>query len=244
MRDLEKAYNAVMDAQVFDESMLDYGVLEKHIENITKLSRTINSSISIYDNFKRRHLFVSPNHKELFGRDKYEDLQIHPEDFEAVMRNGIACVRHFFIGNKNVANHKLIREYRICINGVYRRVTEQIQLLDTDCKGNVWLTLCTMEISPNQSPPFRVDSKLINYKTGDFISPVDTLFDNKPVLSERETAILKLVHEGFMSKEIADRFEISVHTVNTHRQRILEKLGVDTSIEAVKYAAAFGLLDA
>lgn len=33
---------------------------------------------------------------------------------------------------------------------------------------------------------------------------------------------------------------ISVHTVNTHRQRILEKLRVGTSIEAIKYAAAAG----
>lgn len=243
MNDLENAYNEVLDSLDFDESVLDYSVLSEYIKLISEFSQLLNNSITIYDNFKRSHVFISSNHKELFGCNEYDDIQIHPEDFEAVMRNGIACMRHFFVGNKNAANHKLIREYRINIKGVYRRVTEQIQLLEADCKGNIWLVLSIMDISPNQSPPFRVDSKLINFKTGDFISPVDTFFDNKPILSERETTILKLIHEGLMSKEISEKLCISVHTVNTHRQRILEKLEVDTSIEAVKYAAALGLLE-
>lgn len=46
------------------------------------------------------------------------------------------------------------------------------------------------------------------------------------------------------SKEIADELHISIHTVNTHRQRILAKLGVDNSLEAVKYAWILGILDA
>lgn len=243
MIDLEKAYDEVLSSLTFDESLLDYNLIDKYISSVSDLSKLLNSSITIYDNYKRRHIFVSPNHKDLFGGNEFDEIQIHPEDFEAVMCNGIVCMQHFFIGNKKAANHKLIREYRISINGVYRRVTEQMQLLAADPKGNVWLTLSIMEISPNQSPPFRVDSKLINFKTGDFISPVDTFINNKPILSERETAILKLIHEGLMSKEISDKLCISVHTVNTHRQRILEKLKVDTSIEAVKYASALGLLE-
>ena len=243
MSEIESAYNELMDSLNFDESLLDYSVLDKHIESVSELSKILNNSITIYDNFKRKHVFISPNHKELFGYNVFDDIQIHPEDFETVIRNAITCVRHFFIGNKNASNHKFIREYRININGVYRRVTEQIQLLEIDSKGNPWLSLCIMDISPNQSPPFRVDSKLINFRTGDFISPVDTYFDRKAILSEREIEVLKLIHEGLLSKEISGKLCISVHTVNTHRQRILEKLKVDTSIEAVKYAMALGLLD-
>ncbi len=47
-----------------------------------------------------------------------------------------------------------------------------------------------------------------------------------------------------LSKEIAAELHISVNTVNTHRQRILEKLGVGNSIEAVRYAHMLGLLEA
>ncbi|WP_235782360.1 response regulator transcription factor [Phocaeicola paurosaccharolyticus] len=45
-----------------------------------------------------------------------------------------------------------------------------------------------------------------------------------------------------LSKEISEQLFISVHTVNTHRQRILEKLDVNNSMEAVKYASALGLI--
>lgn len=243
MNDLEVAYSEIMDSQEFDEHLLDYSVLDRHIEVLDKLSKLTNNSITIYDNFKREHVWVSSSHKKLFGSNEYDDVQIHPEDFEAVMRNGMACMRHFFFGNKNAANHKLIREYRINIKGVFRRVTEQMQLLETDSKGNLWLIVSMMDISPNQSPPYRVDSKLINFMTGDFISPIDTFFNSKSIISDRETSILKLIYEGLSSKEISDKLYISVHTVNTHRQRILEKLKVDTSLEAVKYAIALGLFE-
>ena len=243
MDNLEAVYCEVMDSLKFDESLLDYTVLDRHIETFSELSKWSNNSITIYDNFRREHVWVSSNHKELFGSNEQGDIQIHPDDFEAVMRNGITCMRHFFIRNKNAANQKLIREYRININGVFRRITEQIQTLETDCKGNIWLTFSMMDISPNQSPPYRVDSKLINFRTGDFISPVDTFFNTKSILSDREISILKWIHEGLLSKEISEKLCISTHTVNTHRQRILEKLKVDNSMEAVKYATAIGLFD-
>ena len=243
MNELEAVYYEIMNSLEFDESLLDYSILEQHIEAFTKISKWSNNSITIYDNFRKEHVWVSSNHKELFGCNEYDDIQIHPDDFEAVMRNGITCMRHFLIGNKNAANQKLIREYRININGVFRRVTEQMQVLETDGKGNIWLTFSMMDISPNQSPPYRVNSKLINFKTGDFISPVDTFFNSKSILSDREISILILIQEGLLSKEISAKLCISVHTVNTHRQRILETLNVDTSMEAVKYAIALGLFD-
>ncbi len=243
MTDLEVIYCEVMDSLKFDESLLDYSILEHHIEVMTEISKWSNNSITIFDNFRKEHVWVSSNHKELFGCNEYDDIQIHPDDFEAVMCNGINCMRHFLIGNKNAANQKLVREYRINIKGMFRRVTEQMQVLETDCKGNIWLTFSMMDISPNQSPPYRVDSKLINFKTGDFISPIDTFFNSKSILSDREISILRLIHEGLLSKEISTKLCISTHTVNTHRQRILEKLNVDTSMEAVKYAIALGLFD-
>ncbi|WP_428838896.1 LuxR C-terminal-related transcriptional regulator [Gelidibacter algens] len=42
---------------------------------------------------------------------------------------------------------------------------------------------------------------------------------------------------------MSDKLSISLHTVNTHRQRFLEKLGANNSIEAVIFASKFGLLD-
>ena len=61
-------------------------------------------------------------------------------------------------------------------------------------------------------------------------------------LSKREIQILKMVKDGLLSKEISNNLNISLHTVNTHRQRVLEKLGANNSMEAVVFASKLGLL--
>ena len=49
-----------------------------------------------------------------------------------------------------------------------------------------------------------------------------------------------MVAEGKITKEIADRLNISVHTVETHRAKIMRKLDVHTVGELVRYARANG----
>ncbi|MDO9040407.1 MAG: LuxR C-terminal-related transcriptional regulator, partial [Bacteroidota bacterium] len=61
-------------------------------------------------------------------------------------------------------------------------------------------------------------------------------------LSFREQEILQSLAKGLISKQIADKLFISVNTVNTHRQRIIEKLNVSNTAEAVQYAGRLGLI--
>jgi two-component system, NarL family, response regulator NreC len=62
------------------------------------------------------------------------------------------------------------------------------------------------------------------------------------VLSERELQVLKLVAEGFSSREIADQIFVSVKTVETYRGRFAEKLGLTSRADVVRYALETGLL--
>ncbi len=97
-----------------------------------------------------------------------------------------------------------------------------------------------MDLSPNQDISLPLQNKVINFKTGElFHFPGTTKEIN---LSKREKEILGLISEGLISKEIANNLFISVHTVNTHRQKILEKLNVTNSIEAIKSAEKYGLI--
>lgn len=64
------------------------------------------------------------------------------------------------------------------------------------------------------------------------------------ILSERELQVLKLVAEGFSSREIADRIYVSTKTVETYRGRFAEKLGLKTRADVVQYALNAGLLSA
>ena len=62
------------------------------------------------------------------------------------------------------------------------------------------------------------------------------------IISERETAVLRLVAAGHTDQEIADKLYLSVNTVNTYKARIKEKLGLKGRAQLVRYAAEKGLL--
>jgi two-component system, NarL family, response regulator NreC len=61
-------------------------------------------------------------------------------------------------------------------------------------------------------------------------------------LSEREREVLKLLALGHTNQEIAKQLYISVRTAETHRAHIMQKLGLSTRAELVRYAIAQGLL--
>ncbi|MFM1944775.1 MAG: hypothetical protein RI897_3757 [Verrucomicrobiota bacterium] len=61
------------------------------------------------------------------------------------------------------------------------------------------------------------------------------------VLSEREEQILKLMADGQSTKEVAYALGLSPKTVESHRARLMEKLGLYTVAELTKYAIREGL---
>jgi DNA-binding NarL/FixJ family response regulator len=59
-------------------------------------------------------------------------------------------------------------------------------------------------------------------------------------LTEREREVLRLLAEGRTDREVADRLKLAVSTVRNHSQRILEKLGVHSRVEAIRRARRRG----
>ncbi|HNY03251.1 MAG TPA: response regulator transcription factor [Bacteroidales bacterium] len=55
-------------------------------------------------------------------------------------------------------------------------------------------------------------------------------------LTSREIEILKLFAEGYINKEISDRLDISIRTVETHKNHIMKKLELKSTVELIKYA--------
>jgi PAS domain S-box-containing protein len=63
-------------------------------------------------------------------------------------------------------------------------------------------------------------------------------------LTERERQVLVLIAQGKSTKETASRLGISYKTADSHRSRILEKLGVHETASMVRYAIRAGLIEA
>jgi len=61
------------------------------------------------------------------------------------------------------------------------------------------------------------------------------------VLAAREREVLQLLAEGSSTAKIADQLHVSVKTVETHRQHIMEKLNIRSVAELTKYAIREGL---
>lgn len=61
-------------------------------------------------------------------------------------------------------------------------------------------------------------------------------------LTDREREVFHLVTEGLTNAKIADRLCISPKTVDNHRTRLMEKLGVHGTADLMRYAARHGLL--
>jgi len=63
------------------------------------------------------------------------------------------------------------------------------------------------------------------------------------VLSRREREVLQLLAQGHSNQQIATRFKVSVKTVETHRTRLSEKLGLKGRAELYRFAVESGILN-
>lgn len=223
----------------FDYSQIDLSVIQKHIDAIEPFIEISHLAISIYDTIVNKPVYMSEYYQAYFEND-WES--VHPDDIEPYMRSSVIAIRYFFNTKEKVSDYRLLRKYRVKVKEKYLIVDEELIPLETDINDKVWLALIIMNISTSQPQQYKFDFKILNYKTAELISPADDCFDGKPILSNREIEILRLIEQGYLSKEISDRLSISINTVSKHRQHILEKLKVNSSIEAIKYASALGIL--
>lgn len=138
--------------------------------------------------------------------------------------------------------YKIIHEMRVRnARNEYIRIIEQEQTIELDELGNIWLMLSVIDVDASHDSEI-IKSHLYNFETGEqiFINLSDTL---EEPLTARELEVLQMMKQGLLSKEIADKLKVSINTINSHRQNILQKLKANNSIEAVNFALRLGLFN-
>ena len=63
------------------------------------------------------------------------------------------------------------------------------------------------------------------------------------ILSDREIEVMSLIVQGYINKEIADKLNIGLSTVITHRKNIMDKLGLKSVSALTIYAVTHGYVD-
>jgi DNA-binding NarL/FixJ family response regulator len=70
----------------------------------------------------------------------------------------------------------------------------------------------------------------------------DTHLKSQVAFSKREREIIKFLAEGFSSKEVADKLNLSEFTVSTHRRNMLKKTRLNNARALVNFAINHGML--
>ena len=164
---------------------------------------------------------------------------VHPEDLGDILLATSASVENAAsMTPEEAGDFIFVADYRIRKgDNSYARILRQSSILESrnDLGVITTVSLCTDISNVKMHGPVtaRVTGSrakgfldILNRKKaglGGRISSLD--------LSNREQEILHLISQGMRSQDIADKFHVSVHTVNTHRRNMLKKLEVKTMAE-------------
>ena len=204
-------------------------IAQQYLPYIKILEQAGSFAVFLSDRFG--HYYYVTEYIEASQEIDIEKL-VHPDDWEVVRRID-KKVWEFLntLPEEEKLTYKYIYELRVLERGKYIRMIYQMRILAF--KEDNFLAMGIIDIAPEQSANTSVRFQIKNCLTDEIVpfaieSATDTL------LTPREREILALAKEGMFSKEISEKLNISIHTVNRHRQNILEKLQVDNMIEAVK----------
>ena len=204
-------------------------IAQQYLPYIKILEQAGSFAVFLSDRFG--HYYYVTEYIEASQEIDIEKL-VHPDDWEVVRRID-KKVWEFLntLPEEEKLAYKYIYELRVLERGKYIRMIYQMRILAF--KEDNFLAMGIIDIAPEQSANTSVRFQIKNCLTDEIVpfaieSAADTL------LTPREREVLALAKEGMFSKEISEKLNISIHTVNRHRQNILEKLQVDNMIEAMK----------
>lgn len=232
---------------------VDYTIWNERRASVQEFSQMSQSCIFTVDVFKERYDFASDNFAHIFGYNptwiktirKQGDLleeRIHPDDRAQLIEYQIEHGQFIYslpLEERN--DYQQIFQIRMLdARQQYVNVISRQQVIQKDKNGKAWMIMGVMDISPDQTPTERIKRTVINRKTGEIVA--SAVIQAEQQLTKREKEILILIRQGFLSKEIAYKLNISIYTVNNHRKNILTKLNVDNIIEAINRAESFGIL--
>lgn len=249
------------------KAKLDKALLNQSFENedasgiwlkyrsIAKMYSGIENAICVLTDLKNRKSIIHyGGMSSLIGDDRsgeeseissiWEDEilnKVHPED----VRKKLVLEHYFFHFLKDIPMAEWTDYYMVINLRMRSHSAEYFTVLHRMFyaveENNARLALCIYNISGNNvNTVLHENGVIVNSMNG------TTLYYNefkyRDVLSAREKEVLQLIAHGKMSKEIAESLDISLNTVNRHRQNILQKLQVKNSIEAYRLAKAMGLV--
>ncbi len=228
----------------------DYKQIIPKMEVISQLAEIEHSAYAVFDMHKCNYLLQSEEQKKIFGnnnnisiKDHYQS--IHPDDLPFVLETD-KMVYDFYSEHNTVQkkDYKLVYNFRTRTSeGNFKHFMHQCVILELDKNGKAWLSLVISHLLPDEEKDTKTQRRFYHMKTGKLF--LFTKMDNYSSainLTKREMEILKYISMGYDSINIADKLNISINTVNNHRQNIIRKTQSDNTTQALLYCQRLGII--
>ena len=207
--------------------------------------------------FDFRMEYVHPGVEKIYGC-KPDDFtldelinKMHPEDAAQIKLKEAATGEFFYnrLPVNKILRYKSSYTFRIRDTlGKYRNILHQCTPIQLSLQGRIHHSLSVhSDITFLHMPP---DNRVSFIGIGgepsfySLSTNPNTILEREAnwFLSAREREIVKLMADGFGSKQIADHLSISTHTVDTHRRNLLKKTGSKNTLELTVTCVKKGLL--
>lgn len=245
----------IWQTQPYDDVRINY---DDFIQSNPILQKFLNLGAGltwILDVRTMQYTFISNNVKQILGYEVHHFLSkglpfmahiMHPDDLPKTLKL-LKFIWNFLLAlpTPERQKYKFNSDYRIIKpDGSFVRILEQNTILQLDRKGNITHLLGTgSEITHWKKTEDVIASVVCTEDdTCFFCSSDDDCLKSQALLSKREREIIKLIADGYNSKYIADKLFISFHTVNTHRQNIIEKTHTKNVTGLIQFAVCHGLI--
>ena len=208
-------------------------IAQEYIPHLKILEQAGSFAVFLLDRFGHYYYVTEYVTEDIQASDELNiEKLVHPDDLEVVRRID-KKVWEFLdtLPEEEKLTYKYIYEMRVLDRRKYVRMIYQMRILAF--KDDNFLGMGIIDLAPEQSANTSVRFQIKNCLT-DEVVPFTIESATDVQLTPREREILALAKEGMFSKEISEKLNISIHTVNRHRQNILEKLQVDNMIEAIR----------
>jgi DNA-binding CsgD family transcriptional regulator len=253
---LNKIRQSNREKHLCDVTDDDYQQIKPKLDLLKRLSEVERSIYAVYDMHKMKYLLKSEEQIKLFGfkKDDLNDIDedaiqfknIHPDDLPFVLETE-NLTYDFFAGlpADQKKDYKLVYDFRTRnMEGIYIRYMHQVIILEQDKKGRSWLTLVISDLLSDRAAGEKPQRRMINMKTGKLylFNTIDDDLNSELILSKRECEVLSLIGRGYDSMNISDKLNISVNTVNNHRQNILRKTKMENTTQALLFCKRLGVI--
>lgn len=205
-------------------------------------------SILIVDLVKREIVFCKGFNDLLGYKDSEITLELldenrHPDDTEIVNRVGVATILYTYENPNNNSNYSLLVSYRRQKkDGAYIKILSKSSAYKVDNKGRIIKLLIQFtDISfLDQTYIVKWNFDIDNLDKESFKQNIYKAY--KGFFTEREMEIIIELNKGSKSKKIANKLNVSKHTIATHRKNILKKANVHTLDDLISFCNKNGLI--